>query len=213
MAILKSEFSLGNGRLREFDALTVTTNSAGVALSVDTSVLLAIGATGFSLSGNTFLSPALATASAYSGDNDKVASQGYVEEQLAGVASPTKVTFAVPALSAFTIGNLVAMTSAGVALSQKNDEKASNVFGVVVAPKAASGSGTLTVQVDGEVTVASANDLSAFAKGDLVWGGANGGVTTYAALSANDYAVQVGIVSDVAADKLILQPRIFGQVA
>ena len=211
MAVFNSEFSAGNGRLREFGALTVTTNASNIASSISANVLLAIGATGFSLDGQT-LTDVIGGGAGYL-SNTILPTKGYVDEAVAGVASPTKVTFSVPALSAFSIGNLVAMTSAGVALSQKNNEKASNVFGVVVAPKAASGSGTLTVQLDGEVTVASANDLSAFAKGDLVWGGASGTVTTYAALTTNDYAVQVGIVSDVANDKLILQPRIFGQVS
>jgi hypothetical protein len=211
MAILKSEFSLGNGRLKEIDALSFNTSSN--VLSTGASNLLAFGAAGFSLSAHTFLSPAIATASAYIAGNDKIASKGYVDEAIAAVGpagDPTLKVFAVAELANFALKDLVAIGASGLIRADKGDEKNSNVIGAVIALSGASGSGNVTVQLDGEVAV---GDLAAFASGDLVWVGAAGGVTTYAALSANDYAVQAGIVSDVASDKIVLQPRIFGQVS
>jgi hypothetical protein len=215
MAILKSEFSQGNGRLQEVGALTYNTSSQ--VLSTGASALLALGAAGFSISAHTFLGAATATASAYVGLNDKVASQGYVDEAIAGVVPgiPGDATYLdIASTSAFVAGlasgDLLAFNASGVlALADANGEESSNLIGAFIG--AGASPSQARVQVDGEVALST--DLAAFTNGDLVWVAATAGAaTSYAALLSGEYATQVGIVSDKANDKVVLQQRIFGQV-
>ena len=216
MGILKSEFSLGNGRLREIDALTVTTNSAGVALSLSTNVLLALGSAGFSLSSNTYDAVALGTG-AYVSANDVLPTKGYVDEAIAGITPgiPGDATYLdIASTSGFvaglTSGNLLAFNASGtLALADANDEALSTVIGAFIG--AGASASQARVQVDGEVALSTA--LAAFTNGDLVWVAETAGaVTSYTALPSGAYATQVGIVSDKANDKVVLQQRIFGQV-
>ena len=219
MATYSSEFSLGNGRLREFDALTVTTNASNIATSLSTNVLLAIGGSGFSLSGNTFDAVALGTGS-YISANDYLPTKGYVDEAIAGVTPgiPGDATYVdLASTSAFvaglTSGNLLAYSASGVlALADADDEALSTVIGAFIGQGGTAAEAR--VQVDGEVTL-TGQDLTSYTKGALVWVSPTAGaVTSYGALLSGDYATQVGIVSDDAnPGKIILQQRVFGQVA
>jgi hypothetical protein len=214
MAILKSEFSQGSGRLKEVAAFQYD-DATGV-LSTGASNLLALGAAGFSLSAHTLLHVALGTG-AYASFNDVIASQGYVDEAVAGVTpgipgDATYKDFTVAETSSFAAGSVVAITSSGLALADSSGASSSNAIGVVLSRSVASGAGTVRVQLDGEIILST--DLAAYASGDLVWvATAAGAVTSYTAIPSGEYAVQVGIVSDVASDSIILQPRIFGQTA
>jgi len=67
------------------------------------------------------------------------------------------------------------------------------------------------VQLDAEIAVSS--DLAAFSVGDPVFVGAVGAVVAYSSLGSGDFATQVGYVSDVAADKIIIQCKTFGELA
>jgi hypothetical protein len=206
MATYKSEFSLGTaGRLKEVAGFQYNDAGSG-ALSA--SVLLRLGA-GFDLAGTTLSAVALGTGG-YAADNGSLATQGYVDQAVAGVVpgipgDATYIDFPVASGATFTAGSVVALN--GV----REDEATSNVVGVFLSKPTAI---LARVQVDGQVAVST--DLSAFAKGDLVWASPTAGaVGTYAALASGDYATQVGIVSDTSAapnSKIILQQRIFGLV-
>lgn len=214
MAILNSEFSLGNGRLKEVAGLQYDDVSG--TLSTGASNLLALGAAGFSLASNTLVDVALGTGS-YTSFNDVIATQSYVLEQVAGVTpgipgDATYKDFSVAETSSFVAGSVVAITSAGLALADSTSASGSNAIGVAISRSVTSGAGTVRVQLDGEAVISS--DLAAYASGDLVWVASTAGaVTSYTAIPSGEYAVQVGIVSDVANDKVIIQPRIFGQTA
>lgn len=213
MTAFKSEFSLGNGRLKEVAGLQYD-DAAGGKLSA--SVLLALGAAGFSLDGATITGIAQGSAP-YTSFNDALATQSYVLEQVAGVTpgipgDATYIDFAGLTLASYASGNVVAINSTGLVLSDADSEADSNAIGVVVQKIGAGPTGTVRVQVDGQVALST--DLTAFANGDLVWVSPTAGaVGTYAGLASGDYAVQVGIVSDKDNDKIVLQPRVFGQVA
>ena len=215
MPILKSLFNNGAGKTASETAFQFNTSN-GVLLT-GASNLLALGAAGFSLSGHTFLSPALASASAYIALNDEVASRGYVDQAVAGVTpgipgDATYIDFAVASAVSFTAGDIMALSpTSGLVLADANDAEVerSNAIGVFLLKPTTT---TARVQVDGQVEV---GDLSAYDKGDLVWVSATAGeLTSYPALPSGAYATQVGIVSDDAnPGKILLQPRIFGEVA
>lgn len=100
-------------------------------------------------------------------------------------------------------GQVVALSGSLVAADKSNNLK-SNAIGVVD-----SVSGTdVTVKLVGEITTNGASSIAAI--GTPVYVGSNGSVVAYSSLVAGDYATQVGFISD--AGKIILQPRIFGQL-
>jgi hypothetical protein len=109
-------------------------------------------------------------------------------------------TFTATGLS---VGQVVALSGSLVAADKSNDLK-SNAIGVV---SAVSGS-TVTVKLFGEVSTNGASSYTAI--GTPVYVGTNGEVTNYAGLSAGNYVTQVGFISDTG--KIIIQPRIFGQL-
>ncbi len=215
MAILKSEFSLGNGRLKEVAGLTYNTSTN--VLLTSAGVLLDLGSAGFSISGHTFLGAAITANASFSAGNIDVASKGYVDAAIDGITPgiPGDATYLdIASTSGFvgglTSGNLLAFNASGIlALADANGEESSNLIGAFI------GAGTAPnlarVQVDGEVALSTS--LTPFTNGDLVWVAETAGaVTSYAALPAGAYATQVGIVSNDAANKVVLQQRIFGQV-
>jgi hypothetical protein len=215
MPIYKSEFSQGNGRLVEVGALTFDT-SANV-LATASNVEFAFGAAGFSLNGASALTSMALGTGGFASANDVLPTKGYVDEAIDAIVPgiPGDATYVdIASTSAFvaglTSGNLLAFNSSGVlALADANDEALSTVIGAFI------GAGALAsearVQVDGEVILST--DLNAFTNGDLVWVAATAGAaTSYASLLSGEYATQVGIVSDKANDKVVLQQRIFGQV-
>jgi hypothetical protein len=209
MATFKSQFSLGNGRNKEVAAFQY--DDSANALSA--SVLLKMGAAGFSLDGQTLTDIAIGGAGYLS--NTILPTKGYVDEAIAGVTpgipgDATYKDFTVTSSAGFTVGNVVALASSGEPVAADSTSLAgSNAIGVVIAKPNAT---TVRVQLDGEVALSSS--LAAFANSDLVWVSTTAGaVVAYGSIPAGEYAVQVGIVSDRTANKIILQPRIFGQVA
>jgi hypothetical protein len=211
----KSEFSLGNGRMKEVAGLQYDDTTGGSEF-LSASVLLKMGA-GFQLDGATLTDVALGGAGYLS--NTIIPTKGYVDEAIAGVTpgipgDATFKDFSVAETSSFAVGSVVALDTAGLVLADADSEVASNAIGVVLSRSAPSGAGTVRVQLDGEVAVSTS--LNTFTKGALVWvSPVAGALVAYTGLSTGDYAVQVGIVSDNAASpdgKIVLQPRIFGLV-
>lgn len=117
------------------------------------------------------------------------------------VADASTMTFTA---AGFSAGDVVAL-SGSLVKADYSDSMKSNAFGVV---SAVSGN-TVTVRVFGEVTTNGASNYADI--GTLVYVGANGAVTNYAGVGSGKYLTQIGIISS--SGKIIIQPRIFGQLA
>jgi hypothetical protein len=213
MATYKSEFSAGNGRLKEVSGLQYNDAAGG---SLETSVLLAIGTPGFSLDGTTLSAVALGTGG-YAGENGALATQGYVDQAVAGVTpgipgDATYIDFPVASGVTFTAGSVLAMTTAGLAQATSASEDGSNAIGVFLSKPNTT---TARVQVDGSVSVKTT--IPAGSVGKLAWVDTAGNITNgYNFIPANGYATQLGIISVIGAsgtNRVVLQPRIFGQVS
>ncbi len=216
MAAIKSVFNAGLGKVKEVSDLTydaIGSNETGPQIAVSTSVLLASGGLRLAQAGQKVTAIAVAATSSSTADDTYLASAGYVDAQIAAVASPTKVSFT--SAIAFAAKDIVCLSSASgeLALADASDENLSNVIGVVAAASTGAGPYTTLVQVDGEIEV---EDLGA--------GGLNAAVGTPLFVSATagdlsktvasgDWMTQVGFVSNQAVDKIVLQPRGFGQIA
>lgn len=107
--------------------------------------------------------------------------------------------------SSVAVGDIVAVGASGLAKCNKSNNLLSNVIGVV----ASSGSGVVTVQVCGETEIVTGGNYST---GSLMYAGSDGNAVTYDQLVTGDYVTQVGIMSGNGTGKLIIQPRIFGQL-
>jgi hypothetical protein len=68
----------------------------------------------------------------------------------------------------------------------------------------------VTVQLDAEIVV---SDLATFSLGEAVFVGVTGAAAKYSNLASGDFATQVGYVSDVGADKMVIQIKSFGELA
>ena len=106
--------------------------------------------------------------------------------------------------SGFVVGNIVAL-SGSLVLADPSDSIKSNAIGAV---SAISGT-TITVKLIGEVTATNASSITFI--GTPVYVGSNGSVVQYSSLTSGQYATQIGFISDTG--KIILQPRVFGQIA
>lgn len=224
MASIKSVFSGGAGKLKEIAGLQY--NDAGSG-SLDVTVALSstaqITATGLSagaglIDGATLNigSAALAadgfaiSTDAAGGGDSKLATAGYVDAQVSVIASGVSLQdFTVAATTNLAAGQVVCLgsgTNAPLARADKDADLTSNAIGVI---KSINGL-VVTVQLDAEVAV---SDLSGMSVGEPVFVGANGAVVAYADLGSGDFATQVGYVSDVAADKIVIVLKTFGELA
>lgn len=117
-----------------------------------------------------------------------------------GGADPSVKTFTATGI---TVGQAVAL-SGSLVVADKSNRIKSNVIGVATAVSGTS----VTVKMFGEVTT---NGASSFAVGSEMYLGSNGSVVAYASIGSGNYATQVGFISEDG--KIILQPRVFGQLA
>ena len=224
MASIKSVFSGGQGKLKEIAGLQYNDAGSGsldvtVAISSTSSISadslaatngitgaeLNIGAAALAADGF-----AISTDAAGGGDS-KLATAGYVDAQMAVIASGVSLqAFTVAATTNLAAGQVVCLgsgTNAPLARADKDADLTSNAIGII---KSINGL-VVTVQLDAEIAVSS--DLAAFSVGDPVFVGAVGAVVAYSALGSGDFATQVGYVSDVAADKIVIQCKAFGELA
>jgi len=225
MASIKSVFSGGAGKLKEIAGLQYNDAGAGsLDVSIEISSSAQITATGLSagaglIDGATLNIGSAATAAdgfaistdPAGGGDSKLATAGYVDAQMAVIASGVSLQdFTVAATTSLAAGQVVCLgggTNAPLARADKDADLTSNAIGVI---KSINGL-VVTVQLDAEIAVSS--DLAAFSVGDPVFVGALGAVVAYSALGSGDFATQVGYVSDVAADKIIIQCKTFGELA
>ena len=225
MASIKSVFSSGAGKLKEIAGLQY--NDAGSG-SLDVTVAISSNAsiTGSSLSAGVGLidggslnigsaasaatSFAVAATPAGAGDT-ALATAGYVDAQVSVIASGVSLQkFTVAATTNLAVGQVVCLgsgTNAPLARADKDADLTSNAIGIIQLIDGLE----VTVQLDAEIAVSS--DLASLSVGDPVFVGATGAVVAYSSLGSGDFATQVGYVSDVAADKIIIQCMTFGELA
>jgi hypothetical protein len=223
MASIKSVFSSGAGKLKEIAGLQFNDAAGGsldVTLPISSSA--AISGTDLTASGlvtgatlnvgaATLAADGFAISSDGAGGGDsKLATAGYVDAQVSVIASGVSLQdFTVASATGLAAGNVVALgtgTNAPLVLADKDADLTSNAIGVI---KSIAGL-VVTVQLDAEIVV---SDLSALALGEAVFVGDAGAVVAYSALASGDFATQVGYVSDVAADKIVIQCKTFGELA
>jgi hypothetical protein len=224
MASIKSVFSAGAGKVKEIAGLQYN-DAAGGSLDVTLPISSNSAITGSSLSAGSGLigggslnigsaavaADGFAVAASSAGEGDtKLATAGYVDARIAGVAAGVSLqNFTVAAATDLAVGKVVALgagTNAPLVLADKDTDAASNAIGVISAIDGL----VVTVQLDAEIAV---SDLAGLALGQAVFVGGAGAVVAYSSLLSGDFATQVGYVSDVAADKIVIQCKTFGQLA
>lgn len=224
MASIKSVFSAGQGKVKEIAGLQYN-DAAGGSLDVtlpisSTSTISGTDLTASGLiTGNTLNIGAAAVAadgfvvasSGSGGGDSKLATAGYVDAQVAVLASGVSLQdFTVAATTNLAAGQVVCLgsgTNAPLARADKDADLTSNAIGVI---KSINGL-VVTVQLDAEVVVST--DLAGFSVGDPLFVGDDGALVAYSSLSAGDFATQVGYVSNVASDKIVIQIKSYGELA
>ena len=225
MASIKSVFSSGAGKLKEIAGLQYN-DAAGGSLDVTLPISSNASITGSALSAGVGLidggslnigsaavaADGFAVAATPAGEGDsKLATAGYVDAQVSVIASGVSLQkFTVAATTNLAVGQVVCLgsgTNAPLARADKDADLTSNAIGVIQLIDGLE----VTVQLDAEIAVSS--DLAGFSVGDAVFVGATGAVVAYSSLGSGDFATQVGYVSDVAADKIIIQCKTFGELA
>ena len=223
MASIKSVFSAGAGKVKEIAGLQYN-DAAGGSLDVTLPISSNASITGDSLAATNGITGAelnigaaalaadgfaISTDAAGSGDS-KLATAGYVDAQMAVIASGVSLQdFTVAATTNLAAGQVVCLgsgTNAPLARADKDDTLTSNAIGVI---KSINGL-VVTVQLDAEIAV---SDLSGSSVGDPMFVGALGAVVPYGDLGSGDFATQVGYVSDVAGDKIVIVLKTFGELA
>jgi hypothetical protein len=222
-------YNIGSGKSKEAKDLISYDNTSGDkivievasdlgATGLDTHVLgtlsvdeLALLSSGFKfVSGDTAVT-AFSTGAA---DNDSITTKGYVDDAVAGATAAGTVTYfnaTVASASGLAVGQIVGLgsgTNAPLVICDAGAEATAMAIGVI---KEIDGL-NIKVQVDGEVQLASGT-LAGFAVGELVFVGSAGAAAEYADLGTGDWIGQAGIVTDVAGAKMLMQPKIVGQVA
>jgi hypothetical protein len=224
MASIKSVFSAGAGKVKEIAGLQYN-DAAGGSLDVTLPISSSSTVTATGLSAGAGLidgaslnigsAAAAATSFAIStdpagGGDTALATAGYVDAQMAVIASGVSLQdFTVAATTNLAAGQVVCLgsgTNAPLARADKDADLTSNAIGVI---KSINGL-VVTVQLDAEIAV---SDLSGSSVGDPMFVGAVGAVVPYASLSSGDFATQVGYVSDVANDKIVIVLKTFGELA
>ena len=224
MASIKSVFSAGSGKVKEVAGLQYN-DAAGGSLDVTLPISSSADITGANLSAGVGLvtagsinvgtaaaaatSFAVAATSAGAGDT-ALATAGYVDAQVSVISSGVSLqNFTVASATGLAVGKIVCLgtgTNAPLVIADKDADLTTNAIGVIKTIV-----GTLvTVQLDAEIVV---SDLAAFSLGEAVFVGVAGAAAKYSALVSGDFATQVGYVSDVATDKMVIQIKSFGELA
>jgi len=223
MASIKSVFSAGAGKVKEIAGLQYN-DAAGGSLDVILPISSTASISGDSLAATNGITGAelnigaaavaadgfaISTDAAGEGDS-KLATAGYVDAQLSVIASGVSLQdFTVASATGLAAGKVVALgagTNAPLVLADKDTDAASNAIGVIKSINSL----VVTVQLDAEIVV---SDLSALSLGQAVFVGDLGAVVPYSGLASGDFATQVGYVSDVASDKIVIQCKTFGELA
>lgn len=224
MAAIKSLFNAGSGKVKEVAALQL--NDGGTQFDVTlpissdsaisgsdltasglvTGATLNIGAAALAADGF-----AISTDGTGGGDS-KLATAGYVDAQVSVISSGVSLqNFTVAAKTGLSLGQIVCLgtgTNAPLVIADKDADLTTNAIGVISAISATTN--VVTVQLDAEIAV---SDLASFSLGEAVFVGVAGAAAKYSNLASGDFATQVGYVSDVATDKMVIQIKSFGELA
>jgi hypothetical protein len=223
MAAIKSAFSAGAGKVKEvaglqlsdggtqFDVTLPVVSTAAISSTDLTASGLVTGATlnigAAALAADGF---AISTDAAGEGDS-KLATAGYVDAQVSVIASGVSLQkFTVAATTNLAVGQAVCLgsgTNAPLARADKDADLTSNAIGIIQLIDGLE----VTVQLDAEIAVSS--DLAGSSVGDPMFVGVLGAVVPYSSLGSGDFATQVGYVSDVANDKIVIVLKTFGELA
>jgi hypothetical protein len=219
MAAIKSAFSAGAGKVKEVAGLQL--GDGGTQFDVTLPVVSTAAITGSSLSagvglidgGSLNIGSAATAVTAFAigtADNEQLSTKGYVDDAVAGVSAGVSLqAFTVASASGLAVGNVVCLgggTNAPLALADKDADLTSNAIGVIKSIASL----VVTVQLDAEIAV---SDLSGRAVGDPMFVGDAGAVVPYSGLGVGDFATQVGYVSNVAEDKIVIVLKTFGELA
>ena len=223
MASIKSVFSAGASKVKEIAGLQYN-DAAGGSLDVILPISSTASISGDSLAATNGITGAelnigaaavaadgfaISTDAAGEGDS-KLATAGYVDAQLSVIASGVSLQdFTVASATGLAAGKVVALgagTNAPLVLADKDTDAASNAIGVIKSINSL----VVTVQLDAEIAV---SDLAGRAVGDPMFVGDAGAVVPYSGLGSGDFATQVGYVSDVANDKIVIVLKTFGELA
>jgi hypothetical protein len=222
MAAIKSLFSAGSGKVKEvaglqlndggtqFDVTLPISSNSTISGSDLTASGLVTGAT-LNIGAAAFAADGFAVAASSAGEGDtKLATAGYVDAQISAVSAGVSLqAFTVASATGLAVGNVVCLgagTNAPLKLANKDTDPDSNAIGVIKSIADL----VVTVQLDAEIAV---SDLSGRAVGDPMFVGAAGAVVPYSGLAAGDFATQVGYVSNVAEDKIVIVLKTFGELA
>ena len=223
MASIKSVFSAGAGKVKEIAGLQYN-DAAGGSLDVTLPISSDSAISGSDLTASGLVTGATlnvgaaavaatsfaVAATAAGGGDTALATAGYVDAQVSVIASGVSLQdFTVSSASGLATGNIVALgsgTNAPLVLADKDTNEASNAIGVIKSIADL----VVTVQLDAEIVVSS---LSGFSLGEAVFVGDSGAVAQYSALASGDFATQVGYVSDVAGNKIVIVLKTFGELA
>jgi hypothetical protein len=222
-------YNLGSGKSKEAKDLISYDNTSGDKIVIE--VAADIGATGLatSLKGTLDVAELATLSSGFlfaeedtavtsfaigNADNDKLPTQGYVDDAVAGAVTAgtiTYVTFSMLDVTGLAAGKVVAIGADGPVLGAVDNEAKALAVGVIKEVTDGAGTtGDVKVQIDGEATLADAFE-GTVVKGGLAFVRAAGKAGDYAGLANDEWISQLGVVTDVAGKKLILQPRVVGQ--
>jgi len=219
MASIKSVFNAGAGKVKEVAGLQYN-DAAGGSLDVTLPILSDSAISGSDLTASGLVTGATLNIGAAevavdgfstgTADNDTLTTKGYVDDAVSVISSGVSLqNFTVAAATGLAVGKIVCLgtgTNAPLVIADKDADLTTNAIGVIKTIV-----GTLvTVQLDAEIVV---SDLAAFSLGEAVFVGATGAAARYSTLVSGDFVTQVGYVSDVAADKMVIQIKSFGELA
>jgi len=224
MAAIKSLFSAGAGKVKEVAGLELNDGGTQFDVTLPISSSSTVTATGLSAGAGLIdgaslnIGSAAAAATSFAvtatpagGGDTALATAGYVDAQVAVLTSGVSLQdFTVAATTNLAAGQVVCLgagTNAPLARADKDADLTSNAIGVIKSINNL----VVTVQLDAEIAVSS--DLAGRSVGDPMFVGDDGAVVPYSGLSAGDFATQVGYVSDVANDKIVIVLKTFGEIA
>jgi hypothetical protein len=218
-------YNIGSGKSKEAKDLISYDNTSGDKIIIEVAADIGVAGSATSLKGSLDVAELATLTSGFvftgadtavtafaigNADNDKLPTQGYVDDAVAGAVTAgttTFVTFSMADTTGLAAGKVVAIGADGPILAGVDGEAKALAVGVI---KEVVEDESVKVQIDGEATLADAFSGSVV-KGGLAFVRAAGAAGDYDGLADDEWISQLGIVTDVAAKKLILQPRVVGQ--
>ena len=219
MASIKSVFNAGAGKVKEVAGLQYN-DAAGGSLDVTLPISSDSAISGSDLTASGLVTGATlnigAAAVAVDGfstgaaDNDTLTTKGYVDDAVSVISSGVSLqNFTVASATGLAEGQIVCLgtgTNAPLVIADKDGDLTTNAIGVIKTIVDT----LVTVQLDAEIVV---SNLAAFDLGEAVFVGVAGAAARYSTLVSGDFVTQVGYVSNVGDDKMVIQIKSFGELA